>query len=131
MHIIEVNYDEDCDDLHIKKGCLNPKPFENPHDHHEFAFEVLLHNQPLLPNTLHHSKETFLSNHVILSSTLVISQFLDHVGSNLNHIAMTSHSMDLVESYLPNHAFSVSQLVDPIGSNLNPIIMTFHSMELV
>jgi len=109
LPILEVNFDEDCDDLHITKGCLNPKPFENPHDHHEFAFEVLLPNQPLVPNTLHCPKETFLFSHVNLSSTPVISQFLDHVGSNPNPIAVTSHSIDLVDlislimpSQLPN-----------------------------
>ncbi len=131
MFILKVSFDENCDDLRIEKGCLDPKPFLNPHDHHEFAFEVLLPNQPLLPVTLHCPKDIFLFGHVILSSTLVISQFLDHVGSNPNPIAVTSHFMDLVESYLPNHAFSTSQLVDPIGSNPNPTTMTSHSMELV
>jgi hypothetical protein len=38
--------------------------------------------------------------------------------------------MDLVEFYLPNHAFSTSQQMDPIGSNPNPTTMTSHSMEL-
>jgi len=122
LPILEVNFDEDCDDLHITKGCLNLKPFENPHDHHEFAFEVLLPNQPLVPNTLHCPKETLLFGHVNLSSTPMISQFLDHVGSNPNPIAMTSHSINLVESYLPNHAFSTSQLVDSIGSNPNLLL---------
>jgi hypothetical protein len=39
LPILEVNYDEDCDDLRMQKGCLDPKPSENPHDHHEFASE--------------------------------------------------------------------------------------------
>ncbi len=60
----------------------------------------------------------------------MISQFLDHVGSNPNPIAMTSHSMDLVEFYLPNHTFLASQVVDCIGSNPNLGAMTSHSMEL-
>ncbi len=130
MTILEVNYDEDYNGLRIKKRCLDPKPFENPHDHHEFAFEVLIPNQPLLLNTLHCPKETLLSSHVILSFTPMISQFLDHVGSNPNPIAMTSHSMDLVEFYLPNHAFLASQVVDRIGSKPNLVAMTSHSMKL-
>ncbi len=71
LHILEVNFDEDCDDLQMQEGCLDPKPFKNPHDHREFTSEVLLPNQPLLLNTLHYPKETLLSS-VILSSTLMI-----------------------------------------------------------
>jgi hypothetical protein len=38
--------------------------------------------------------------------------------------------MDLIEFYIPNHAFLASWFVDPFGSNPNHASMTSHSMEL-
>jgi hypothetical protein len=54
---------------------------------------------------------------------------MDHVGSNPNLTVMTSHSMELAESYLPTRALMTSQTMDIVGFNPN-LAMNFNEFSL-
>jgi len=54
---------------------------------------------------------------------------VDHIGSNPNLVAMTSHSMELAEFYLPTPTLMTFQTMDIVGSNPK-LAMDFNESSL-